>query len=130
MLILLSNDGELNPGPTKEGEFSVFHLNTRIMRHKLDYIESICNEADIICLTETHLDKNITNDGNSIEGYCNDPFRKDRNNSGGGVILDFSNHLIVQPRTDLHFDSEAIWLEIVLPAYSFIPGHSIVHQLI
>jgi hypothetical protein len=40
------------------------------MRHKLDYIENICNEADIICLTETHLDKNITNDGNSIEGYC------------------------------------------------------------
>ena len=62
MLILLSNDVELNPGPTKEGELSVFHLNTRSMRHKLDYIESICNEADIICITETHLDLNITND--------------------------------------------------------------------
>jgi hypothetical protein len=47
--------GELNPGPTKEDELSIFHLNTRSMRHKLDYIESICNEADIICLTETHL---------------------------------------------------------------------------
>ena len=77
------------------------------MRHKLDYIESICNEADIICLTETHLDQNITNDGIFIEGYCKDPFRKDRNNSGGGVIVYFSNHLIVQLRTDLNFDSEA-----------------------
>jgi hypothetical protein len=68
----------------------------------------ICNEADIICLTETHLDQNITNDGIFIEGYCKDPFRKDRNNSGGGVIVYFSNHLIVQPRTDLNFDSEAM----------------------
>ena len=33
------------------------------MRHILDYTENICNEADIICLTETHLDQNITNDG-------------------------------------------------------------------
>ena len=90
------------------------------MRHKLDYIENICNEADIICLTETHLDLNITNDGIFIEGYCNDPFRKDRNNSGGGVIVYFSNHLIVQPRTDLNFDSEAIWLEIVFPAYKML----------
>ena len=55
-----------------------------------------------------------------IEGYCKDPFRKDRNNSGGGVIVYFSNHLIVQPRTDLNFDSEAIWLEIVFPAYKML----------
>jgi hypothetical protein len=34
LLILLSNDVELNPGPTKEGELSIFHLNTRSMRHK------------------------------------------------------------------------------------------------
>ena len=83
MLILLSNDVELNPVPTKEGELSVFHLNTRSMRLKLDYIESICNEADIIHLTETHLYQNITNDGIFLEGYCKDPFKKDRNNSGG-----------------------------------------------
>ena len=75
LLILLSNDVELNPGPTKEGELSVFHLNTRSMRHKLDYIESICIEADIICITETHLDLNITNDDIFLEGYCKDPFR-------------------------------------------------------
>ena len=72
LLILLSNDVE---------------LNTRSMRHKLDYIESICNEADIIHLTETHLFQNITNGGIFLEGYCKDLFKKDRNNSGGGVIV-------------------------------------------
>jgi hypothetical protein len=30
------------------------------------------------------------------------------------------NHLIVQPRADLNFDSEAIWLEIVFPAYKML----------
>ena len=53
------------------------------MRLKLDYIESICNEADIIHLTETHLYQNITNDGIFLEGYCKVPFKIDRNNSGG-----------------------------------------------
>ena len=33
LLILLSNEVEPNPGPAKEGELSVFHLNTRSMRH-------------------------------------------------------------------------------------------------
>ena len=80
----IADTAELNPGSTKEGELSVFHLNTRSMRHKLDYIESICNEADIIYLTETHLYQNITNDDIFLEGYCKDPFRKDRNNSRGG----------------------------------------------
>jgi hypothetical protein len=37
---------------------------------------------------------------------------------GGGVIVYFSNHLIVQPRTDLNFDSEAIWLKIVFPPHN------------
>ena len=54
------------------------------------------------------------------EGYCNDPFRKDRNNSGEDVIVYFSNHVIVKPRTDLDFDSEAIWMEIYFPAYTML----------
>ena len=90
------------------------------MRHKLEYIESISNETDLACLTETHLDQNITNDGIFLEGYCKDPFRKDRNNSRGDIIVYFSNHLIVKPRTDLNFDSEAIWLESIFPAYKML----------
>jgi hypothetical protein len=46
--------------------------------HKLDYIESICNEADIICLTETHLDQNITNDGIFIDSSQNQHFDNPR----------------------------------------------------
>ena len=35
----------------------------------------------------------------------------------GVVIVYFSKHVIVKPRTDLDFDSEAIWLEIDFHAY-------------
>jgi hypothetical protein len=48
------------------------------MRHKLEYIEN----------------QNITNDSIFIEGYCKDPFRKDRNNSRGDIIVYFSNHVL------------------------------------
>ena len=55
-----------------------------------------------------------------LEGYCKDPFWKDWNNSGGGIIVYFSKHLIDKPRTELYFDSEAIWLEIDFPAYEML----------
>ena len=55
------------------------------MRHKIDYIESMCNVADIICLSETHLDDNVKNEDILIEGYCHNPFRKDHNSSGVGL---------------------------------------------
>ena len=55
-----------------------------------------------------------------LEGYCKDPFWKDWNNSGGGIIVYFSKHLIDKPRTELDFDSEAIWLEIDFPAYEML----------
>ena len=55
-----------------------------------------------------------------LEGYCKDPFRNDRHNSGEDVIVYFSNHLIFKPRTDLDFDSEAIWMEIDFPAYKML----------
>ena len=76
LLILLSNDVEQNPGPSLEGEFSIFHLNARSMRHKLDYIDSVCNEAGIICLTETHLDPSVTNEDILLKVMIKIPFER------------------------------------------------------
>jgi hypothetical protein len=39
---LLGNDVAENPGPeTKVGEVSVFHWNSRSIRHKLDHLQTI-----------------------------------------------------------------------------------------
>ncbi|CAG2226266.1 unnamed protein product [Mytilus edulis] len=115
LLIMLSNDVEVNPGPLG-GFFSIFHLNIRSMRNKVDYVENISNEADVICLTETHLDENIKNEDILIEGYNRDPYRKDRNSSGGGIIIYISKFIQAKPRPDLDFDNEALWLEITFPS--------------
>jgi hypothetical protein len=50
--LLLGNDVAENPGPeTKVGEVSVFHWNSRCIRHKLDHLQTISNDSSIICVT-------------------------------------------------------------------------------
>jgi len=80
MLLLQHMDVESNPGP-RLGELSIFHLNIRSVRHKLDYIEDIVDEYDIVCLTETHLDDQVTTNDLCIDGF-HSPFRLDRNFAG------------------------------------------------
>ena len=60
VLILLGNDISENPGPT-ENEISIFHLNARSVRHKLDYIETVALDSSVICITESHLDESVSN---------------------------------------------------------------------
>ena len=51
----MGNDVAENPGPeTKAGEVSVFHWNSRSIRHKLDHLQTISNDSSIICVTESH----------------------------------------------------------------------------
>ena len=58
LLLLLSGDVELNPGPdliTNDdlGALSLIHLNIRSIRHKLDYIFETLSDYDILCFTES-----------------------------------------------------------------------------
>ena len=59
LLLLLSGDVELNPGPDFDtnddlGALSLIHLNIRSIRHKLDYIFETLSDYDILCFTEIH----------------------------------------------------------------------------
>ena len=57
LLLILSGDIELNPGPQFLGHSSsVLHVNIRSIRHKLEYIKEHFLDFDILCFTETHLD--------------------------------------------------------------------------
>ncbi len=65
---------------------TLFHANTRSIKGKTAELQFLSAEADIICLTETHLDETITN--NSILASENrSMFRRDRNIYGGGVLI-------------------------------------------
>ena len=59
LLLLLSGDVELNPGPDFDtnddlGALSLIHLNIRSIRHKLDYIFKTLSDYGILCFTESH----------------------------------------------------------------------------
>jgi hypothetical protein len=77
ILILLDNDIAENPGPFSD-EISIFHVNARSVRKKLDYIESVGFDSSLICITESHLDDKVLDDDIKLDGYYDKPFRKDK----------------------------------------------------
>jgi hypothetical protein len=112
ILILLDNDIAENRGPFSD-EISIFHVNARSVRKKLDYIESVGFDSSLICITESHLDDKVLDDDIKLDGYYNKPFRKDRNCFGGGVLVYVSTTLKVKRRVDLEYDNhEFIWLQL------------------
>jgi hypothetical protein len=102
LLLVLGQDIELNPGPAQppmNKGMSFVHLNvqslymTSISNHprvKLDEIITtyVVNKAiDLICMSETWLNDQISNTVIEIPGY-KEPFRKDRKDRiGGGVYV-------------------------------------------
>lgn len=129
ILLTLSADVELNPGPT-QGGLSVYHLNARSVLsditlgsvphderlvkldeifHALVYMRS----ADIITISESFLGKNISDADIALPDY--QLFRKDRDRRGGGVLVFVHNSLSVSRRADLENNNiEALWLELAL----------------
>ena len=67
LLIILSVDIITNPGPFIAQQnhtdcLSILPLNTRSIRHKLDFIKDNFLDFDVLCFSETHLTNDITND--------------------------------------------------------------------
>ena len=109
VLLLLSGDIELNPGPVSveslsdvssssftlhncsdilhsKLNLSFVHLNVRSLLPKLDHLSVELQNYDIIALTETFLDDSISNEKVHIPGFQK-PIRRDRNRHGGGVVI-------------------------------------------
>ena len=123
-IILLANDIAENPGPENDevSGFTIFHLNVRSIRNKLSDVEHYIDECDIACFTETHLDASINTDDILIEGF-DIPFRKDRTNHGGGVLVYFREGLSVSRRLELENDiDETIWVKVMFQNQSIIIG--------
>ncbi|OWF47171.1 RNA-directed DNA polymerase from transposon BS [Mizuhopecten yessoensis] len=119
LLLLMYMDVESNPGPSS-GELSVFHLNIRSIRNKMDYIEDIAGDYDIVCLTESHLDDHVLSEDILLPGF-HAPFRLDRNFAGGGVIVYVNSLLKVNRLANLEYHGdEAIWIQVILQHTSFI----------
>ena len=116
ILVILSGDVETHPGPYStcqnlSGCVSITHLNIRSIRNKLDFIQTLMEDFQISCFTETHLSENISNDLLAVDGFhC---YRKDKTNHSGGLITYISTELISNRRTDLETVMvHSLWNEV------------------
>ena len=118
LLLLKSGDIELNPGPyshesdTSSGSnnldelvitnnFSIVHYNIQSLLNKVDLIEAELMNFDVICLTETWLDRRTANETLNLEGYKF--YRRDRDGDcHGGVCATYS---LIEDSISLAFDT-------------------------
>ena len=116
IILLICMDIQENPGPESHEVYSldIIHLNTRIIRNKIDYLSNLVESCQIACFSETHLDTDIDSNDLKFDGF-DKPIRKDRNRNGGGIMVFMSSQLKYCRRNDLENPRiETIWLEIQL----------------
>ena len=65
----------------------ICNINIRSVRNKLDFLRHFADEFDILAITESHLDANVRDEDLEIDVFGKSFLRKDRNNSGGGLLI-------------------------------------------
>ena len=121
LLMLLSGDIELNPGPLStfssessatesnnftdilslQNNFFFIQYNVQSIRHKMDIITAELSCFDLLSFSETWLNNSIVTDELLIPSYQT-PERKDRTqDSHGGVMLCVKDFIHYERRLDL-----------------------------
>ena len=99
---------------------TIFHLNTRSIRNKLSRIMDFADGINILCFTETHLSDDVPTSDLLLDNY-EVPFRLDRTNHGGGILVYIMNGILANRRTDLENDvDEILWFEIILKSSKYL----------
>ena len=124
LILLLSGDINLNPGPTQISKtWSVFkkrglhfvHLNINSLPSKIEELRQIAKDTNsaVIGLSETKLDKTIFDSEISIPNYS--LIRKDRNRKGGGVACYIRSDICFNSQNYLSDEIENISFDLLLP---------------
>ena len=129
IIILLAGDIHTNPGPPNNpcntSDLSVIHINCRSLRNKIDIISCEIGAYDIVTMSETWLDDDVSDNDISIEGFQK-PIRKDllgQTYPHGGVAIYVKDNLICKERPDLDIPGlEAVWIETKLGQETFLIG--------
>ena len=88
LLLLEAGDLERNPGPkTSNYPLSILHCSIRIIHNKVDYITENLLDFYVLCLSEFHLDANISTESLIMSYKYDILYRKDRTNHGGGLLM-------------------------------------------
>ena len=114
LLLILSGDIELNPGPfTKLKTLTACHINIRgLNEFKIrDLKSTICSEYDVITLSETFLSNKSSVDI-ELPGFHN-AIRRDRPTFGGGLAVYVRENISFRRKIEFECkDIENVWLEV------------------
>ena len=128
LILLLSGDVEVNPGPPKSLTLNIGHINARSLNDedKFEEIASLghVHTYTIFAVSETWLNHLISSDSFSIPGFS-PMFRLDRRDGrrAGGVALFTSMSIVAKRRFDLERNGiELLWVEMKINRHSFICG--------
>ena len=92
----------MEPGPKTINNF-LFH--TAVL--ELDYITENLLDFDILCFSKSHLDNNITTESLILSSKYDTPYRKDRTNHGGYLLM----YLFCELRHTRGIGLETFWNE-------------------
>ena len=93
---------------------TIAQLNINSIRNKFDFLkEMVCDNVDILLITETKIDSSFPIAQFQIDGYTT-PYRLDRDENGGGILLYVRDDIPSKTIENLDFGSqtEAIFVEI------------------
>ena len=109
-LLLESDNIEMNPGPNNiNNSLSILHSNIRSIHNKFDYITENFLDFDILCFSHAI----ITTESLIMSSKYDIPYRKDRTNHSGGLLMYFSSELAYTRIIGLEtFWNESLWVEI------------------
>ena len=122
--ILIIGNVEQNPGPSENDESNtpsidndnhlvICNINIRSIQNKIEFLQNFTDEFDIVTVTETHLNPNIFYEDLALDTFSKIIFRKDRNNSGGGILIYAKEDLVVSRKRELEKPlDETIWVEV------------------
>ena len=76
-----------------------------------------------MCFSETHLDITVSSESLGISDCYSNPYRKDRNSHGGGLLMYINTSLAHKRRPDLEiFCDESIWAELKVKQEIYLIG--------
>jgi hypothetical protein len=66
---------------------AICNINIRSIGNKLEFFENFIDDFDIIAVTETHLNSNVSDDDIMFESFSPNIMRRDRGGAAGGGLL-------------------------------------------
>lgn len=106
-----------HPLPKKGKNWRSLILNINGLRDKAPLLQNLVNyiKPDVIIGCETKITEKVNNAEILPPDYQSTVLRKDRTDSGGGVLLAFKEGYVVTPVKDSNGECEAIWASVQIP---------------